>query len=198
MSKKLKKLLEAHLIAVEERLSDFEMRIFNAIEAIRQHVQPATESKTKGKKEKVEKAAAETVSSVEVAVEKAESAPAAEKTGKKAKTEKVAEKPAKDPAAPKRPYVKKPKDESGKPIVEPEYPADDLRSIKGIGAALAEKLSSFGVKNVYDLANIEEGTVEQLTEQVPLFAARFAKQLWREQAQSIVANLQNNSDNSGE
>lgn len=193
MSKKLKKVLEAHLIAVEERLSDFEMRLFNAIEAVREQLQQlqlanATPER-KSKKGKNAEAAAETTTEA-VAEVKTEAAPAAEeKSGKKAK----AGRPAKAPDAPKRPYNKKPKAENADTAAAklPDYPADDLRNIKGIGPALADKIISYGVKNVYDLANIDEGTAEQIAENVPLFAARFVKQQWREQAQSIVANLQN-------
>ena len=194
MSKKLKKVLEAHLIAVEERLSDFEMRLFNAIEAVREQLQQlqltnATPER-KSKKGKNAEATAETTTEA-VAEVKTEAAPAAEeKSTKKAKPGR----PAKDPDAPKRTYNKKPKAENAESSAAaklPDYPADDLRNIKGIGPALADKIISYGVKNVYDLANIEEGTAEQIAENVPLFAARFVKQQWREQAQSIVANLQN-------
>jgi len=194
-AKKLKKVFQEHLHALEDRLSALEARLYHSFERgieivetqINQfiaHQLKATDAEVVVSEEKSKKKNKKS----KEAAPKAEENNNPDTSSDTIVAEAVVAEPVKE-KKPRKPYTKK----ADKPAVEEiVYPAENLRHLHRIGDTLAVKLGDFGVHNVYDLVKLSQGEIEQINEHIKGFAKKMETFAWKAQAQLIIDTLESN------
>jgi len=62
---------------------------------------------------------------------------------------------------------------------------DDLKSIRGVGAKLEQKLNMIGICNFRDLAELDESTCTRAAQLIPDLANRIERHNWKQQARDL-------------
>ena len=63
---------------------------------------------------------------------------------------------------------------------------DDLKQINGIGPGLEKKLKESGIKTLRDLAQLSEGDIARIEDEVIRFSGRIKRDKWVEQAKKLI------------
>ncbi|MFH1222795.1 MAG: hypothetical protein V1647_00455 [Pseudomonadota bacterium] len=63
---------------------------------------------------------------------------------------------------------------------------DDLKQIRGIGAAIERKLNDIGIKRIDQIAKLKTSDIEKITQKIKFFPGRIERENWVFQAKEII------------
>ena len=91
-----------------------------------------------------------------------------------------------------KPTQAKPRKKQGKAVAKaskaagkPAQTDDDLKQIAGIGPALEKKLKAGGISTIKQIAELTEGDIARLEEEIIRFSGRIKREKWVSQAKKL-------------
>ena len=71
------------------------------------------------------------------------------------------------------------------PILQNTSGLDDLKSIKGVGAKIEQKLNMLGIRSFRSLLELDEDAYQRAAEFIPNLQGRMQRDGWIEQARTL-------------